>query len=198
MPIFLHPSWILGSGSGHRTPASTVLVPRTVEIVPHSISFFCTGRNWFSPSGHSAMLRAHAQVIFILTTNTISKIFYFPKQSSLEVQPAYVVSRLVISHSATPKHFSLDQVQHFLFVSMTIPKLLSQLWGVPSVTLKLLLKMGNSKKTKNQGMYLLDEGPHLQSDLDAPLNSVSVYLMCDIIDFITFCFVIQDVLSHMQ
>lgn len=40
MPFFLHPSWILGSRSGRRTPANTVLVPTTAEIVPHSIPFF--------------------------------------------------------------------------------------------------------------------------------------------------------------
>lgn len=63
---------------------------------------------------------------------------------------------MVISHSAIPKHL-FDQVQYFLFVSVPIPKLLSQLWGTPSSILKLLLKIENSKKSKIQGMHFLDE-----------------------------------------
>lgn len=197
MPIFLHPSWILGSGSGHRTPASTVLVPRTVEIVPHSIPFFVLAGTdlallaivpcselmirWFS---------SWPQILFPKFSTSPSRAPWkcnlpvlFPDRS-FHIQPPQNTSHLTRS--------SIFSLYQWLSPNCCLSCEEFHLWPL------IIAKMGNSKKTKTQGMYLLDEGPHLQSDLDAPLNSVSVYLMCDIIDFITFCFVIQDVLSHMQ
>lgn len=158
MPSFLHPSWILGTGSGHRTPASTAPVPRTLEIVLLLFPFFI-------PAGTDLALLAVVPCWELVLRWFSSwpqipfpKFSTYPSRAPLEVQPACVVPRLVISHSVTPKHFSFYQVQHFLSVSVTVPKLLSQLWGAPSLTLKLLLKMGNNRKTKNQGMHLLDGG----------------------------------------
>lgn len=146
------------------------------------------------------MLGVHAQVTFILATNTniISKIFYF-KQSSPGSANCMFSSQT--GHSVIPKHFCFDQV-HFLCQWLSLKIIVSMIRN-SILDPQIISKNGKQQEKKKQktpkprDCTFLMETPCLHSYLDTSLNSLSVYLLCDI-EFITFWFVIQDMCSYMQ
>lgn len=104
------------------------------------------------------MLGVHAQVTFILATNTniISKIFYF-KQSSPGSANCMFSSQT--GHSVIPKHFCFDQV-HFLCQWLSLKIIVSMIRNSvldPQIISKNGKQQEQKKKDpKTQRLYFLD------------------------------------------
>lgn len=174
-----------------------------MAAIAHSLFLFVfyTSRNWFSPSGLSAMLGGHAQVTLVLATNTntIAKIFYF-RQSSPGSANCILCSQTGHFTFSYPKTLLLWPGPAFsLSISSCLQIIVSAVRNsipAPQCIAKNGKQQESKKKNPRECTFLM-ETPCLQSDLDAPLNSLSVCLLCDI-EFITFWFVIQDMWSYMQ
>lgn len=133
-----------------------------MAAIAHSLFLFVfyTSRNWFSPSGLSAMLGGHAQVTLVLATNTntVAKIFYF-RQSSPGSANCILCSQTGHFMFSYPKTLLLWPGPAFSLSSSSCLQIIVSAVRNSIPASQCIAKNGKqqeSKKKKPQGMYLLD------------------------------------------